>query len=191
MTPDELPLLELPDQQAWHDWLAEHHATAPGAWVKLAKKGSGRATVTQAEAVEAALCWGWIDGQVGRVDEAYYRQRFTRRTARSPWSQINVAKATRLIEAGRMQAPGMAAIEAAQADGRWAAAYAPSSRATVPEDLAAAIAANPRAEAFFATISKANRYAFTWRLAQVKRPETRARRIEAFVAMLERGETFH
>jgi uncharacterized protein YdeI (YjbR/CyaY-like superfamily) len=188
---DDLDLVELADRAAWDAWLAEHHASAPGVWLKLAKKASPTATVSQADAVEVALCWGWIDGQVGRLDEFFYRQRFTPRRPRSGWSQVNVEKATRLIEQGLMRPAGLAAVDAAKADGRWAAAYAPASRATIPDDLEVALAAEPEAKAFFETLSSANRYAVLYRVQQPKRPETRARRIAELVEMLARHETFH
>jgi uncharacterized protein YdeI (YjbR/CyaY-like superfamily) len=187
----ELPLIEFADARAWEAWLDEHHATAPGVWVKLAKKGSPRATVTQAEALELALCFGWIDGQVNRVDEHFYRQRFTPRRARSKWSQINRAAATALIEGGRMRPAGVAEVERAQADGRWEAAYEPQSSSTVPDDFAEALAANPEAAAFFATLTGVRRYSFLYRIADAKRPETRAKRIRQYVELLAEHRTLN
>ena len=186
-----LPVLVFSGPKEWEDWLAKHHDTAKGVWVTFAKKGVDTATVTYPEAVEIALCQGWIDGQAAGLDESFWLQRFTRRGPRSKWSQINCARAERLIEAGRMQPAGHAAIEAARQDGRWDAAYAPPSTATVPPDLQAALDANPDAAAFFATLTGTNRYAFLYRVADAKRPETRARRIEHFVEMLGRGQTLH
>lgn len=186
-----LPVLAFPDQQQWEDWLAANHDTSPGLWLKLAKKASTIRTVTYPEAVEVALCQGWIDGQVLPYDESFWLQRFTPRGPRSKWSQINCARAERLIEAGRMQPAGRAAVDAARQDGRWADAYAPPSTATVPPDLQEALDANPAAAEFFATLSKTNRYAVLYRIQDAKRPETRARRIQQYVEMLARQEKIH
>jgi uncharacterized protein YdeI (YjbR/CyaY-like superfamily) len=188
---DDLPTLPFPSSAAWELWLEEHHAEAPGVWLKIAKKASGIATVTYEDAVEVALCFGWIDGQMRRFDERFYVQRFTPRRRQSRWSKINCEKAGALIEAGRMRPAGLVQIEAAQADGRWEAAYESASNATVPPDLQAALDANPAAAAFFATLSGANRYAILYRVGDAKRPETRARRIAQFIEMLARGETLH
>lgn len=182
--------LSVPSAQAWGEWLAKHHADSKGVWLHLAKKGNGGG-VTYAEALEHALCWGWIDGQKKAHDDQTWLQRFTPRGPRSGWSRINRDKATGLIAKGRMQPPGLAQVERAQADGRWDAAYEPMRSATVPEDLAAALAANPRAQAFFPQLSSANRYAILYRVQTAKKPETRARRISELVAMLARGETIH
>ena len=186
-----LPVLVFADAKEWEDWLAKNHDTAKGVWITFAKKGADTATVTYPEAVEAALCQGWIDGQAAGVDESFWLQRFTPRGPRSKWSQINCARAERLTDAGRMQPAGLAAIEAARQDGRWGAAYAPPSTATVPPDLQAALDADPGAAAFFGTLTGTNRYAILYRIADAKRPETRARRIEHFVEMLSRGQTLH
>ncbi len=159
-------------------------------WLALAKRGAPRATVTQAEAVEAALCFGWIDGQVRAIDAHFYAQRFTPRRARSRWSALNTRRVDALIAAGRMRPAGLAEVEAARADGRWQAAYSQAAD-EVPADLQAAIDADPRARACFATLSSQNRFALIFRLGDAKRPETRARRIQQFVAMLAAGETFH
>jgi uncharacterized protein YdeI (YjbR/CyaY-like superfamily) len=186
-----LPVLDLADAKEWEDWLATNHGTAKGAWLRFAKKGADVATVTYPEAVEVALCQGWIDGQAAGLDESFWLQRFTPRGPRSKWSQINCARAERLIEAGRMRPAGHSAIEAARQDGRWDAAYAPPSTATVPPDLQAALDANPDAAAFFATLGGTNRYAILYRVEDAKRPETRARRIKQYVEMLARKETIH
>jgi uncharacterized protein YdeI (YjbR/CyaY-like superfamily) len=178
-------------QEDWRAWLSEHHAEADGVWVKFAKKGTGIPTVVYAEAVEVALTYGWIDGHTKRIDEQYYRQRFTPRRARSKWSKINRAKAERLIASGAMQPAGLAEVERAKADGRWDAAYDAPSTATVPDDLRAALDADPAASALFETLDANNRYAILHRLQDAKKPETRVRRIEKFVAMLSRGETIH
>jgi uncharacterized protein YdeI (YjbR/CyaY-like superfamily) len=179
----ELPLFQFPDPQAWEAWLAEHHDT-PGVWLKFAKKGTGVVTVTYAEALPVALCWGWIDGQVGRLDETFYRQRFTPRGRRSKWSQINRRHVERLTSEGRMRPPGLAAVDAAKADGRWDAAYPAASEATVPPDLQRALDENPDAGAFFATLTGSTRYAFLYRLHNVSRPDARSRRIADYIERL-------
>jgi uncharacterized protein YdeI (YjbR/CyaY-like superfamily) len=185
----ELPIVEFRSQLEWASWLEENHAQASGVWLKLAKKDSDARTVTYAEAVEEAICYGWIDGQVARHDERYYRQRFTPRRPRSRWSQINRGRAERLTAQRRMKPAGLKQVEAARADGRWDAAYAPPSTAKVPEDLQRALDQNSAAKAFFGTLDGANRYAILYRVEDAKRPETRARRIAEFVAMLAEGRT--
>ena len=190
-SPADLPLIELPDRQAWEAWLDQNHLSSPGVWLKLAKKGAPRATVTQAEAIEAALCFGWIDGQIGRLDESFYRQRFTARRPRSKWSQLNCRKALDLIDRGLMRPAGLEQVRRAQEDGRWDAAYEPQSTAAIPPDFAAALAASPDAEAFFATLTGVRRYAFLYRIQDAKRPETRARRIARFVELLAEGRTLN
>ena len=177
--------------RAFETWLKKHHATSDGLWLQIAKKGVEPPSVTYPEAVEIALCWGWIDGQKKGLDDQHYLQRFTPRRARSIWSKINVAKVATLIEAGRMQAPGHAQIEAAKADGRWAQAYDGARTSSVPDDLQAALDACPDAKAFFATLNASNRYAVTWRVQTAVKPETRARRIAQLVEMLARGEAVH
>ena len=189
--PTDLPLIELPDRRAWEEWLEQHHLSSPGVWLKFAKKGAPRTTVTQAEAIEVALCFGWIDGQAGRFDESFYRQRFTGRRPRSKWSQINCRKALDLIDRGLMRPAGLEQVRRAQEDGRWDAAYEPQSSATVPPDFAAALAANPDAEAYFQTLTGVRRYAFLYRIQDAKRPETRARRIANFVELLAQGRTLN
>ena len=188
---DELPILPFASAARWEAWLEDEHARAAGVWLQIAKKDSGIATVTHAEALDVALCFGWIDGQRRTRDETWFLQRFTPRTPRSRWSKINTEHVARLTAAGRMRPAGLAQVEAARADGRWAAAYAGQRTMTVPDDLQAALDANPRAAAFFATLRGANRYAVLYRVQDAKRPETRARRIDRFVAMLARGETLH
>ncbi|MCO8249115.1 YdeI/OmpD-associated family protein [Comamonas thiooxydans] len=177
--------------KAFEAWLKKNHATSEGLWLKIAKRGSNEPSVTYPEAVEIALCWGWIDGQKKSLDDQHYLQRFTPRRARSVWSRINVNKVQALIEAGRMQAPGQAQIEAAKADGRWARAYDGARTSTVPEDLQAALDAEPAAKTFFASINASNRYAILWRIQTAARAETRARRVAQLVEMLARGETIH
>jgi uncharacterized protein YdeI (YjbR/CyaY-like superfamily) len=188
---DELPTLPFESAAAWEAWLEAEHARTDGVWLKIAKKDSGVPTVTYEEAVEVALCFGWIDGQMRRFDERFYVQRFTPRRRASRWSKINREKAERLIAAGRMRPAGLAQVEAAKADGRWDAAYEGARTIAVPDDLQAALDANPKAAAFFATLKGSNRYAILYRVGDAKRPETRAKRIAHFVDMLARGETLH
>ena len=183
--------MEVPDPEAWERWLAENHDSSPGVWLKIAKKGAPRATVTYAQALDVALCFGWIDGQKAAYDESFWLQRFTRRGPRSKWSQVNRDHVTRLIEESRMRPAGPAQMQAAQDDGRWAEAYEPQSRATVPPDFQAELDRNPQAKAFFATLKGAKRYAFCYRLTTVKRPETRAKRIADYIALLNEGRTLH
>ncbi len=188
--PDSAPTL-FKSAKAFEAWLKKNHAVCDGLWLKIAKRGANEPSVTYPEAVEIALCWGWIDGQKKALDDQYFLQRFTPRRARSIWSKVNVDKVEALIEAGRMQAPGRAQMEAAKADGRWARAYDGARRSTVPEDLLAALEAEPGAKAFFATLNAANRYAVLWRIQTAVKAETRARRIAQMVEMLARGETIH
>lgn len=188
--PDTAPML-FRSAKAFEAWLKKHHATSGGLWLKIAKRGAAEPSVTYPEAVEIALCWGWIDGQKKGLDEQHFLQRFTPRRARSIWSKINVDKAEALIAAGRMQAPGLAQVDAAKADGRWARAYDGARTSTVPGDLTAALEAEPRAKAFFAALNASNRYAVLWRIQTAVKAETRARRIAQLVQMLARGETIH
>ena len=182
--------LTVPDVDAWRVWLAEHVSEQPGVWLTLAKKGVTTPTsLTYAQALQEALCQGWIDGQAKSIDEHTYRQRFTPRRARSLWSTRNVGYIATLMEEGRMQPNGLAEVERAKADGRWDAAYAGPATIEVPDDLAAALAAEPAATALFAELDAQNRYAVLFRVATAVKPETRARRIAAYVAMLARGET--
>ncbi len=186
-----LPIVLFAAQAAFEEWLAQQQDGAAGAWLRMAKKGAAIASLTKAEAIDAALCHGWIDGQLDKYGAESWLIRFTPRGSRSKWSEVNRTRAEELIAAGRMRPRGLAEVERAKADGRWAAAYAPASTAKVPDDLAEALARSPKAEAFFATLTGANRYAVLYRIGAVKRAETRARKIAAFVAMLERGETLH
>ncbi|WP_034270185.1 YdeI/OmpD-associated family protein [Actinospica robiniae] len=172
-------------------WLEANDGSCGGLWVKLAKKGSGIASIDYATALEAALCFGWIDGRKRSLDEDSWLQRFTPRSPRGRWSRINRDKATALIEAGRMRPAGQREVDLAQADGRWDAAYEGQRSAAVPEDLQAAFDADPEAAAFFTTLDSANRYAVLYRVHEAKRAETRARRIEKLVAMLHAHETIH
>ena len=187
---DDLPLLEFASAEAFATWL-EGQPEAAGAWLKMAKKGAPRLTISYAEALEVAICFGWIDGQKGAIDEHFWRQRFTPRSAASRWSKINTDKAEALITAGRMRPAGLREVERARADGRWDRAYAGQAAIEVPDDLLSALAANDGAREFFATISRVNRYAILYRITSVKKPETRARKIAQYVAMLAAGETIH
>lgn len=186
-----LPILTFRDGESFEGWLELQPTDAAGAWLKLAKKSAGSHGLTKAEAIDAALCHGWIDGQLDKYDESHFLVRFTPRKARSKWSQVNKGRATELLGEGRMRQPGIAQIDAAKSDGRWAAAYAPASSVTVPDDLQEALNGNPRAAQFFATLKGANRYAILYRIGAVKGPDTRSRKIAEFVAMLARGETIH
>jgi uncharacterized protein YdeI (YjbR/CyaY-like superfamily) len=186
-----LPIIGFEEPAAFDAWLASEPRDSKGLWLKLAKKGAEVASLSKADAIDAALCHGWIDGQLDKYDEAYWLVRFTPRKRASKWSEVNRRRALELIAQGRMHPGGLAEIEAAKADGRWDAAYAPASTAQVPPDLQAALDASPEAASFFATLKGANRYAILYRIATAKREETRARRIADFVAMLQRGETVH
>jgi len=186
-----LPILAFADAAAFEDWLKHAPADSPGLWLRLAKDGSGHASLSKAQAIDVALCHGWIDGQLNPYDEHWWLIRFTPRKPRSKWSQKNRERAEQLIEERRVAPAGLAAMEAARADGRWDAAYASASRAEIPADLQAALDANPAAAAFFATLTGANRYAVLYRIGAVKRAQTRARKIADFVAMLARHETLH
>lgn len=196
-TAREEPLLEFATRRAWGTWLANHHAgwqtgAAPGAvWLKFTKGAGALGGFTYDHALREALAWGWIDSQKGSLDDRHWRQRFGPRKKTSPWSQINCAKIDELIALGEMQPPGLREVERAKADGRWARAYAPQSRAEVPADLAAALAKSPKAKRFFETLSGANRFAVLYRVQAKGSDATRAKRIERIVGMLERGETFH
>jgi uncharacterized protein YdeI (YjbR/CyaY-like superfamily) len=186
-----LPILGFEGKTALEGWLEAEGQKSQGIWLKLAKKESGRASISKAEAVDAALCFGWIDGQLDKYDDQSWLMRMTPRRPRSKWSARNKARAEALIAQGRVRPQGLAEIEAAKADGRWDAAYAPQSEAEVPPDLQTALDANAKAAAFFATLKGANRYAILYRIGEAKKPETRAARIAKFIGMLERGETLH
>ncbi len=188
---DDLEILSFATSDAFESWLAGHHETSPGVWLKFRKKAPGVVALDYAQALDVALCHGWIDGQKRAFDDQHWLQRFTPRRPRSKWSQINRDKVTRLEGAGRMRPAGLAEVERAKADGRWDAAYASPRNATVPADLAAALAAEPAAARFFETLDGANRYAVLYRVHDAKKPETRARRIEQFVTMLAEGRTLH
>ena len=184
---DGLPTLSFPSQAAWEEWLERNHQSE-GVWIKIAKRGAGIESVRYPEVLDSALCFGWIDGRREALDEHHFLQRFTPRRSRSKWSRINRDNAERLIAEGRMRPAGLAEVERAKADGRWAAAYEGQRSVEMPDDLMRELEARPRAKAFFAELNKQNRYAILYRLQDAKRPETRARRLEQFVAMLEAGE---
>jgi uncharacterized protein YdeI (YjbR/CyaY-like superfamily) len=190
-TPEEFQVRAFVSAAEFAAWLDTEHARVPGLYVQIAKKSAGVPSVTAAEAVEVALCFGWIDGRANRVDDDWFTVRYTPRRPRSVWSQKNVATIARLVAEGRMRPAGLAAVEAAQADGRWDRAYAGPAAATVPDDLAAALAANPGAAAFFAGLDKTNRYSVLWRVHTAATPQTRAKRIAACVQMLAEGRRFH
>jgi uncharacterized protein YdeI (YjbR/CyaY-like superfamily) len=188
---DGLPTIAFASPSEWEAWLAANHASSAGVWIKMAKKDSGIESVRYPEVLESALCFGWIDGRREALDERYFLQRYTPRRARSRWSRINREKAQLLMEDGRMRPSGLAEVERAKADGRWAAAYAGQRSIAVPDDLQRELDARPGAKAFFAGLNSQNRYAILYRLQDAKKPETRARRLARFVAMLEAGETIH
>lgn len=185
----ELPTLPFESKKKFADWLAKNHDKSAGLWLKIAKKASGIPTVRYSEALEVALCYGWIDGQGNRFDENYYLQKYTPRRPKSIWSKINVEKVERLIASGEMKPAGLKAVEAAKQDGRWAAAYASQKNMSVPEDFQSALNKNKKAKAFFETLTGSRRYAFLFRITTAKKAETRERRIRQFVVMLSKGET--
>jgi uncharacterized protein YdeI (YjbR/CyaY-like superfamily) len=189
--PGGLPILLFEDQDAWTDWLERNHGDSPGVWLRLAKKRADLRSVSYAEALDVALCFGWIDGLKKGYDDASWLQRFSRRRPGSVWSKINREKVQALVAAGRMRPAGLAAVEAAKADGRWDAAYDSQRTATVPDDLRAELDRNPDAAAFFASLDGANRYAVLFRVQTARRPELRAKRIASLVEMLARKEKIH
>jgi uncharacterized protein YdeI (YjbR/CyaY-like superfamily) len=180
----DLPIIAFASSNAWESWLEKHHATANGLWLKIANKGSGIDTVSYAEALDVALCYGWIDGQKASFDDHHWLQRFTPRRPRSKWSKVNLVKATELIKRGEMKPAGLREVERATQDGRWDAAYDAQSTATVPDDLRREFDKNEVARKFFSTLDSRNRYAILYQIQDAKKPETRARRIEKYVAML-------
>lgn len=186
-----LPIILFEQPEEWADWLEQHHATSAGLWLRLAKKASGLRSVTYVEAVEVALCYGWIDGQAKSLDESSWLQKFTPRGRKSVWSKINRERVEKLIEGGKMKPAGLKAVQAAQQDGRWAAAYDSPSKATVPDDLQAELDKNPEAKAFFETLNSQNRFAILNRIQTAKKAETRARRIQQFIEMLAKQEKIY
>ena len=185
------PKLTFATHEDWECWLESNGATAPGVWLRLAKKSAVEPTLSYAQALESALCYGWIDGQKQAEDEDYWLQRFTPRKARSIWSKINTAKAEALIASGRMRPAGLVEIDLAKKDGRWDAAYSSASTSTIPDELQQALDANPKAHEFFLTLNSANRYAILFRIQTVKKAETRAKKIAQFIEMLGKGEKLH
>ncbi|MFJ3643396.1 YdeI family protein [Streptomyces sp. NPDC090108] len=188
---DELDIIAFESAGAFEDWLGEHHSSSPGIWLKLRKKAPGVVALDYPQALDVALCHGWIDGQKRGLDDEYWLQRFTPRTSRSRWSKVNRGKVAALVEQGRMRPAGLAEVERAKADGRWEAAYEGARTASVPDDLAEALAANPAAAESFAALDSQNRYSILYRVQDAKRPETRARRIEKYVTMLAEGGKPH
>jgi uncharacterized protein YdeI (YjbR/CyaY-like superfamily) len=189
--PDQKTVEQFADQRAFFAWLEKNHEDHPGIWMKISKKGASDPTLTYAEAVDAALAFGWVDSQKGSLDDQYYLQAFTHRRPRSLWSKRNVDRATALIDDGTMRPAGLVEVETAKSDGRWDRAYAGSRGAEAPPDFLAALDANPKARSFYATLNSANRFALYFRIQTAKREDTRAKRIASFIDMLERGETFH
>jgi uncharacterized protein YdeI (YjbR/CyaY-like superfamily) len=190
-TPQDLPIVFFSSQAEFGSWLEQHHDSSNGLWIKIAKKASGVDSVSYAEALELALCYGWIDGQKGRLDDSFFLQRFTPRRPKSKWSKINCTKAVALIESGQMKPSGLREVQRAKADGRWDAAYDSPRNATVPDDLRRELLKNKEAGRFFETLNGVNRYAILYRIQEAKKPETRARRIEKYVQMLSEGKTIH
>ena len=186
-----LPILLCDSPRAWEDWLDEHQAQPHGVWLKLAKKGAGVVSVSYAEALDVALCYGWIDAQKKAYDDSFWLQKFTPRRPKSVWSKVNTEKVTQLIASGRMQPAGLREVEAARRDGRWEAAYQPQSTLSVPADLRAELERHPEAQAFFNTLNKVNRYAICYRVETARKPETRRARIEKFIAMLENHDMLY
>ena len=191
MKSTDYPILPFEGKKKWADWLAKQHDKSAGVWLKLAKKDSGIPSVTYDEALDIALCYGWIDGQKKGFDDKYWLQKFTPRGSKSIWSKINTEKAERLIANGEMKPAGLKAIEAAKQDGRWAAAYSSQKNMAVPGDFQAALGKNKKAKAFFAMLNSANRYAILWRIQTAKKAEARAKWIQKFVEMLEKGEKLY
>lgn len=184
-------ILFFESQNEWETWLADNYELQEGVMLKFAKKDSGVTSINYSEALDVALCYGWIDGQVRAIDDAFYMQKFTPRRPRSVWSKRNIGKVEELTKLGKMKQPGLTEVEAAKADGRWEQAYDSPANATIPPELEAALNAHPKAKAFFETLNKANRYAVIWRITTARKPETRAARLAKIMTMLENKETFH
>jgi uncharacterized protein YdeI (YjbR/CyaY-like superfamily) len=189
-TPD-YEILSFADAKAWHQWLDKHHAAIPGVWIKFFKKSSGKQSITYAQALDEALCFGWIDSQAKSYDEESYLQKFTPRRSKSIWSQVNTANIERLIKDGRMQPAGLLQVEEAKKDGRWVDAYSSPSQATEPKEFLQALSQNKEAQEFYQTLNKANKYAIIWRLQTAKKPETKQKRIIDIITKLAKKETFH
>lgn len=191
MSETDLPIIAFKSSKEWASWLAQNHTKSSGLWLRLFKKDSGVASVTYAEALDEALCYGWIDGQLDKYDEKSWLRKFTPRRPKSVWSKKNIAHIERLTRAGKMKSAGRQEVEAAKADGRWKRAYDSPSAMQIPADFLKALSQDKKAKAFFATLNKANTYAIAWRLQTAKRPETRAKRLQAILAKLKKGEKFH
>ena len=188
---DHMPIMSFEIQQGWEEWLKEHHAETKGIWLKIAKKEASTPSVSYAEALDSALCYGWIDGQKAAFDDKYWLQKFTPRTAKSIWSKVNCNKAESLIAEGRMQPAGLRQVELAKSDGRWERAYESQSKITIPDDFQNALDNNPKAKDFFNTLNSVNRYAFLFRIHSAKKPETRSAKIQKFVEMLNHQQKFY
>ncbi len=188
---EKFPIMLFVDQPAWEAWLAEHHPETEGIWLKLAKKGAASPSISYAEALECALCYGWIDGQKAACDEQYWLQKFTPRRPRSIWSKVNCAKATELIEAGKMQPAGLRQVELAKADGRWERAYDGQGKITIPDDFQCELDKTPQAQVFFSTLDSTNRYAILFRIQTAQKSTTRAARIQKFIEMLSKQEKIY
>ncbi len=188
---EDLPIIPFESQQIWEDWLEENHLDTNGVWIQFFKKNSGIASVTYAEAVDSALCYGWIDAQLKSIDELSYKQHYTPRRAKSIWSKRNIENIARLTLEARMKAAGLKQVEAAKADGRWQQAYDSPQNMTIPEEFARKLKQNKTASAFYESLNKTNKYAICWRIQTAKRPETKEKRINEIIEMLERGEKFH
>ena len=188
---ENVPIMSFETQQDWEVWLKEHHAETKGIWLKIAKKEALSPSVSYAEALEGALCYGWIDGQKAAFDDKYWLQKFTPRTAKSIWSKVNCGKAEALIAEGRMQPAGLRQVELAKSDGRWERAYESQSKITIPADFQSELDKNPKARDFFSTLDSANRYAFLFRIHAAKKPETRSAKIQKFVEMLNQQQKLH
>jgi uncharacterized protein YdeI (YjbR/CyaY-like superfamily) len=188
---DHMPIMSFETQQGWEEWLKEHHAETKGIWLKIAKKQASTPSVSYAEALDSALCYGWIDGQKAAFDDKYWLQKFTPRTAKSIWSKVNCNKAESLIAERRMQPAGLRQVELAKSDGRWERAYESQSKITIPDDFQNALDNNPKAKDFFNTLNSVNRYAFLFRIHSAKKPETRSAKILKFVEMLNQQQKFY
>lgn len=187
----QLPVLSFKTSSQWGKWLAKHHALSNGVWLQIQKKATGQPSVTYAEALDVALCYGWIDGQKKRHDEQSWLQKFTRRRPKSIWSKKNITHVERLIKAGKMKKPGLEAINAAKADGRWETAYDSVSTSQIPEDFLKALSRNKKAQAFFQSLNKTNLFSIAFRLQTAKKPETREKRMKIILEMMAKGQKFH
>jgi uncharacterized protein YdeI (YjbR/CyaY-like superfamily) len=188
---DDIPIMPFETQQDWEAWLKENHAGTRGIWLKIAKKEARTSSVSYAEALDSALCYGWIDGQKAAFDDQYWLQKFTPRTAKSIWSKVNCSKAEALIAEGKMQSAGLRQVEMAKSDGRWERAYESQSKITIPDDFQRELDKNPKAKDFFSTLDSANRYAFLFRIQAAKKPETRSAKIQKFIEMLNQQQKLH